>query len=71
MPRELSPESVQVWIRIGLSTILFFVGVGLLIWEAAFVPTPNALIVGAGLLAVGLPPAFRIDALLTPKRDPQ
>lgn len=33
----------------------------MLVWQTVFAVTPNALIIGAGLVALGLPPALRID----------
>lgn len=33
----------------------------MLVWQTVFAVTPNALLVGAGLVALGLPPALRLE----------
>jgi len=65
MPRDrLDPKEVSAWERIIRDAVVVVVGAFMLLYETVFVTTPNALIIGAGLLALGLPPALRVDEII-------
>jgi hypothetical protein len=49
------------WLRILRDTLIVVVGTFMLVFETVFVPAPNAYVIAAGLVALGLPPALRLD----------
>ncbi len=53
--------SLHVWQRIIRDTVITILGAFMLVWQTVFATTPNALVIGAGLVLLGLPPAFRVD----------
>ncbi len=57
-------DAVQAWQRIFRDVVAVTVGAFMLVWQTVFAVTPNALLIGAGLVALGLPPALRIDEKL-------
>ncbi len=59
-----TPEIALQWMRIFVSLLAAGVGAFMLVWQTVFVMTPNAMIIGAGLLALGVPPALRIDKVI-------
>ncbi len=59
-----TPELASQWQRIFRDIVAAAVGAFMLIWQTVFVMTPNALIIGAGLVALGLPSALRLDERL-------
>lgn len=59
-----SPEIAREWQRIVGSAVAVVVGAFMLIWQTVFAAQPNALLVGAGLLALGVPPALRVDKVM-------
>jgi hypothetical protein len=63
-PKRIDPEEIKAWQRIGRDFTLVVVGAFMLVYETAFVVVPNVVIVGAGLLALGLPPALRLDEIV-------
>jgi hypothetical protein len=56
-----NPDIARAWWRILRDVTATVTGTFMLVWQTVFVMTPNALIIGAGLAALGLPTAFRID----------
>lgn len=58
-PHRPDPSALRAWQRIFRDFTCVVVGAFMLVWQTVFAATPNALIVGAGLVALGLPPAFR------------
>jgi hypothetical protein len=49
------------WISRFRDVIIVTVGGFMLVYETVVVASPNAYIIGAGLVALGLPPALRLD----------
>jgi hypothetical protein len=49
------------WIARARDIAIVSVGTFMLIYETVFVINPNAYLIGAGLAALGLPPALRLD----------
>lgn len=59
MPQE--PDVYRAWIGIARDAAIVVVGVFMLLYETAFVPSPNPYVIGAGLTALGIPAAMRLD----------
>jgi hypothetical protein len=59
----------DAWMRIIRDTIIVIVGTFMLVYETVFAPGPNAYIIGAGLVARGLPPALRLDLRSSGRRS--
>lgn len=57
----VTPDEYRAWIGITRDAIIVVVGTFMLIYETVFVPNPNAFVIGAGLTALGLPAAIRLD----------
>lgn len=55
-----TPEEARAWARIGRDFLLLLLGAFLLVWQTVFAVTPQPLIVGAGLVVLGFPPALRL-----------
>jgi hypothetical protein len=51
----------DVWVRIFRDGLIVVVGTFMLVFETVFAKTPNAYVIAAGLAALGLPPALRLD----------
>lgn len=64
MADRWDPEAFQAWSRIVRDFCITFVGAFMLVWQTVFAEEPSALIIGAGLGALGLPPVLRIDQLV-------
>ncbi len=64
-----TPEVVGQWQRIINGLISESVGAFMLIWQTVFASQPSALLVGAGLLAIGVPPALGIDRRLQARSE--
>lgn len=60
-PNRLDPDDFRAWVRIFRDLAIVILGTFMLVFETAFADSPNPLIVGAGLVALGLPPALRLD----------
>lgn len=58
----------DAWMRIVRDTVIVVVGTFMLVFETVFVPSPNAYVIGAGLVALGLPPALRLDMRTSGRR---
>jgi hypothetical protein len=56
---------VRAWARIARDVVITVLGAFILIWQTVFAVSTNPLLVGAGLLLLGLPPAFRVDQVLS------
>lgn len=56
-----SPDEYRVWIGITRDGVLVAVGTFMLVFETIFKDVPNPYIIGAGLTALGLPAAIRLD----------
>ncbi len=59
-----SPEVASQWQKVLGSTVSLVVGGFMLIWETVYAGAPSPLLVGAGLLALGVPVTLPIDAML-------
>lgn len=57
-----TPDEYRAWIGIVRDACLVVIGVFMLVYETVLVPNPNPYIIGAGLTALGLPSAIRLDA---------
>ncbi len=57
----MSPESVRSWLRIMAEFAAVAVAAFILVHETLSSGVPDATLIGAGLLLLGLPPAFRAD----------
>lgn len=64
--RPPDPEIVRAWIRIVRDTLIVIIGGFMLIWQTVIAAEPNPLLVGAGLVLLGLPPALRLDEMFRP-----
>lgn len=56
-----TPEEYRTWIGITRDAVLVLIGAFMLIYETLFAVVPNPYIIGAGLTALGLPSALRLD----------
>ncbi len=59
-----TPESAREWLWVFRDIVSVTVGAFMLIWQTVLASHPDPLIIGAGLVALGLPPALRIDERL-------
>lgn len=59
--REPDFEAIRAWQRIARDTLIVVVGGFMLVYETIAVAVPNPYIIGAGLVAIGVPPALRYD----------
>lgn len=66
---SVDPEAVRAWTRILRDFAIVIVGVFILIHETLTTQTPNPLLIGAGLVLLGLPPALRADEWLRSRDD--
>jgi hypothetical protein len=64
----MKPATARAWTRIVRDIATVAVGVGMLGHETLS-DTPNAYVIGAGLAALGLPPALRLDFKRKPPDD--
>ncbi len=58
----------DAWMRIIRDTVIVLIGSFMLVFETVFAANPNAYIIGAGLVALGLPPALRLDMRTSGRR---
>ncbi len=58
----------DAWMRIVRDTVIVVVGTFMLVYETVFIQNPNAYVIGAGLVALGLPPALRLDMRTSGRR---
>lgn len=61
MPREPDFEAIRSWQRIARDALIVVVGGFILIYETVAAAVPNPYLIGAGLVAIGVPPALRYD----------
>lgn len=54
-------EPWDAWIRRLRDTLIVSVGTFMLVFETVFAANPNVYLISAGLIALGLPPALRLD----------
>lgn len=64
-----TPDEYRVWIGITRDAALVAVGIFMLVYETILVRAPNPYIIGAGLTALGLPSALRLDLRKKPGED--
>lgn len=64
-----TPDEYRAWIGVLRDAALIVVGIFMLIYETAFV-VPNPYIIGAGLTALGLPAALRLEVKRKPDDEP-
>lgn len=55
------PDEYRIWIGITRDAILVAIGAFILIYQTVLAPNPNPYLIGAGLTALGLPSAIRLD----------
>ncbi len=61
MAAKWDPEGAWRWQRVIRQLASTLVGVFMLLWQTALTSSPSPLIVGAGLLALGVPHTLRMD----------
>lgn len=61
MPREPDFEALRAWQRIFRDAVIVIVGGFMLVYETVAASVPNPYVIGAGLVALGVPPALRYD----------
>lgn len=54
-------ETLRAWQRIFRDFVIVVIGAFILIYETVYAKTPNPYLIGAGLAALGLPPALRLN----------
>ncbi len=59
--RDNSLATIRAWQRIFRDLVIVGVGGFMLIYETVAAPVPNAYLIGAGLVMLGVPPALRFD----------
>jgi hypothetical protein len=64
---RLDPATVRAWQRIARDILIVVLGAFMLTWQTVIVALPNPLLVGAGLVLLGLPPALRLDEVFKSK----
>lgn len=57
----MSEQAVKAWVRILRDLSLVAVGAFILLHEEISAVSPNPYLIAAGLAALGLPPAIRLD----------
>lgn len=57
----MDPKIVQAWQRILRDLVIVFVGAFILVHETLTKDVPNPYLIGAGLAALGIVPALRLD----------
>lgn len=65
MARDFDRETVGFIQRTVRDFAAVAVGVFMLVWQTVFTTTPNPLLIGAGLVLLGLPPALRVDQFIS------
>lgn len=65
MSGPVSPDAARAWTRILRDFVIVLVGVFILLHETLTKDTPDPILIGAGLILLGLPPALRFDEWLT------
>ncbi len=68
---EIDLDNWNAWVRIARDTLIVSVGTFMLVFETVFAPAVNPYLVGAGLAALGLPPALRLDLRTSSERKPK
>lgn len=61
MPREPDFDTLRAWQRIVRDTVIVICGAFILIYETIGTLVPDPYLIGAGLVALGVPPALRYD----------
>jgi len=61
-------DTWDAWVRIARDSLIVLVGTFMLVYETVFAAEPNAYLIGAGLAALGLPPALRMDLRTSAER---
>lgn len=56
-----NPDEYKAWMGIVRDAFIVLVGTFMLVYETAFVQSPNPYVIGGGLTALGLPSAIRLD----------
>lgn len=65
----VNPDAVSAWGRIVRDVAIVLVGVFILLHETVSGGPPDPVLIGAGLVLLGVPPALRLDALRDKKGD--
>lgn len=66
MTRDRKPDlaAIRAWQKVFRDILITLLGAFMLISQAVLVDQPNALIVGAALVLLGLPATFRLDDIV-------
>lgn len=64
-------EELRAWQRIFRDFLIVIVGAFMLVHETIWSSDPNIYIIGAGLTALGIPPALRLDERLRDRDERQ
>lgn len=64
MARDFDRETVGFIQRTIRDFAVVVLGVFILVWQTVFTTAPNPLLIGAGLVLLGLPPALRVEQIL-------
>lgn len=59
--REPDFEAIRAWQRIARDTLIVGIGAFMLLYETVGARIPDPYLIGAGLVALGVPPALRFD----------
>lgn len=65
----LSPEAARAWSRIARDFAIVVVGIFILVHETLKTMSPDPILIGAGLVLLGVPPALRADEWLRGKDE--
>lgn len=61
MPRDRDFDAIRSWQRILRDTVIVGIGAFMLVYETVAARVPDPYVIGAGLVALGVPPALRYD----------
>jgi hypothetical protein len=64
----LHPEEFRQWQAVFRDVLIVLIGAFMLLFETVRAPEPNPYVIGAGLIALGVPPALRTDERLRRSR---
>jgi len=65
----VTPDEFRAWVRVLRDFAIVGIGAFILVHEEVAVRTPNPYLIAAGLIALGLPPALRVDEWLGGRKN--